>query len=49
MSNQIIVRSELVSANNIWEAVNNNTWANSYFPTKQKGKYLCQIIKRTSV
>lgn len=49
MSNQVVIRSELVSANDIWEALNNNSWANSVFPTKQPGKYLCQIIKRTSV
>ncbi len=45
MPNRIVVRSEVVSANDIYEALNNNSWANTVFPTKQKGMYLCQLVK----
>lgn len=39
------IRQEIVSAKNIWEAANNNKWANTFEPTKETGKYLCRLIK----
>lgn len=39
------VRQEIVSAKNIYEAMENNKWANTFEPTGETGKYLCRSVK----